>query len=85
MLIYNNNPKYGPSGPYDAGEQSFDRACDLFALEMRPSFNMWATEQEERYADDSRSNPGLPDLPPREERIAEMRREFLRGLEEVSE
>ena len=73
MRIYNNNPAFGDEGPHEA--TSFEALAD----EMQPSFEEWADEEEAR---DTRGDWEDP-LAPREERIAQMRREFIAGLTEV--
>jgi rubrerythrin len=83
MMIYNNNPNFGDCGPFDVDAPTFRLACHFLANEMRPNFETWAQEQEERHAADVMFNPRLPEFMPREKRIAEMRREFLKGLTEV--
>jgi len=83
MKIYNNNPAFGDCGPFEVDAPTFRLACHLLANEMRPNFEGWAQEQEDRHAADVMFNPDLPEFMPREKRIAEMRHEFLKGLTEV--
>jgi hypothetical protein len=83
MKIYNNNPNFGNAGPFDIDAPTFLMACSQLANEMQPNFKTWAQEQEDRHAADILFNLRLPEFMPREKRIAEMRREFLKGLTEV--
>ena len=83
MKVYNNNPAFGDCGPFEIDAPTFRLACFQLANEMQSNFKMWAKEQEDRHAVDVMFNPGLPEFMSREKRIAEMRREFLKGLTEV--
>ena len=83
MKIYNNNPNFGSCGPFESEAPTFLMACSEFANEMQKNFKTWAKEQEDRHAADAMFNPGLPEFMSREKRIAEMRREFLKGLTEI--
>lgn len=83
MKIYNNNPNFGAAGPFEIDAPTFLMARSELANGMQKNFRMWAKEQEDRHAADVMFNPGLPEFMSREKRIAEMRREFLKGITEV--
>jgi hypothetical protein len=81
MKIYNNNPAFGDCGPFDIDAPTFRLACFELANEMQSSFKMWAREHL-----DATEGP-LPVTPAQYicADIARMRREFLKGLTEVTE
>jgi len=72
MKIYNNNDLFGMPGPFEA--ESFEALAD----EMTPTFEAWAEEEWGNDDDDERHMCDA--VPPR---VATMRAEFLKGLEEV--
>jgi hypothetical protein len=81
MKIYNNNPAFGDCGPFDIDAPTFRLACHMLANEMQSSFKTWAEEQGEVEVEN-----GIPYEHverSHDERIAEMRREFLKGLTEM--
>lgn len=85
MKIYNNNSAFGDCGPFDIDAPTFKLACFELANEMRNSFEQWVRDQESHHVSDAIHDPSLSELPPRDVRMAEMRREFLKGLTEVAE
>ena len=81
MKIYNNNPAFGDCGPFEIDAPTFLMACSQLANEMRVNFKIWANEQEEAGIENGIPYEQLERG--RSDRIAEMRREFLKGLTEV--
>lgn len=73
MLIKNNNAYFGMEGPWEV------KSKEALADEMMPTFKIWAKEDYE--------DPNMGGDPNKEEwinqRIAETRKEFIKGLEEV--
>lgn len=78
MLIYNNNPEFGFEGPFDS--ESFETLAD----EMETFFYDWVQQKWERYQDEMYQD----EISKEEffaESIADMRKKFISGLEDVTE
>jgi hypothetical protein len=76
MQIYNNNPAFGDTGPFDA--ESFGALAD----EMESTFRTWAAE---KWLEAPESETGASKYSFVERTVTLMRREFIAGLQRVDD